>query len=348
MIKEIALAATMALPQPYTQKTDFDLPVPPEHEIEITYRRNVPEKYDAETPVPHEHSADLAYLQKRLLKEGYDISDYLKDPRFEIIEPVWGKAVDYTDTLECHYMRDSTIKASADYMESKYYWLNKGEDKWGPPPKITTAKLALESGCGTNVGQYIAFNALVSRWLHRSEKQRNFYYENIKSLLYLYRERPDIFRRVDNDTIIVDDLLDIMGSRAGALGFQQIMPYNVEEFSVDFNDNGFNLYEHPDAIGTSCYIDYRNGYKSQPKKALQLYNPGDSWFYSKGIRAHGNEAEKVFLKRRRELSENTKPISPASGPIFDSPVKSLPLREMKTNPRPIDNRKRRFFGRKAA
>jgi membrane-bound lytic murein transglycosylase B len=256
---------------------------------------------------PPEHEAQLKSLQKRLSREGYDISAYVKDERFEIYEPgKASRAVNYADTARTPYMKHETIEKSADFAEENTYWLYKAEKEFGTPPEIITALLQLETQCGKYLGNYPVLNSLITIYLRnqaRNPERAGEYYGHLKAFLKLHADTTD-------GVVLPDDIFDVKGSWAGAFGIQQFMPYNVPIYGTDFDGDGFfDPFSAPDAIGACARYLTRNGFGKNQKKGVQSYNPRDS-YYGSSVLKHADRLKAVMKERARRPPPKVEPLIP--------------------------------------
>jgi membrane-bound lytic murein transglycosylase B len=213
-----------------------------------------------------DYKNELMMLQKSLKNEGYDIGAYVKDPRFEIYEvkPLNKKTnkIDYTDPLQSKYLWPSSIENSKKFMEKEREWLERAEKLYGIDKEYVVALLKMESDFGKNVGNFRAFNALVSQYLNSTNQNRKkFFYEEIKHYIDFAKKNGM-------------DVMECKSSFAGAIGVMQFMPSNLKMYGVDFDGDGkLNPWDLEDAIGSSANFLANQGFDKNPLKALKAYNP---------------------------------------------------------------------------
>lgn len=254
-----------------------------------------PEKGVADTV----YSPEIDSLKVSLKAEGFDVSGYLKDPRFEVYEvlPLNRKAseTDYTDTESSWYMRSRSLDSAQRFSEEEREWLDKANETYGVDGEHLTALLNLESSLGEFTGGWSVFNSLVSQYLQAtSDVRREFFYSELKEFLrFAGREGEDVF--------------SYRGSFAGAMGPMQFMPSNVRRFGVDFDGDGFDINDMQDAIGSAAnYLSY-HGFKDDPERALRAYNPSGN--YVRAIRTHADSLKARNGKHGGLTGKGPKPMA---------------------------------------
>ena len=239
----------------------------------------------------HDHEPGLQQLQKRLSSDGYSISEYIGDPRFEIYEPRNGRAIDYSDTTEFWYLKNDSIEKCADFAHWQGMWLEKAEKEYGVPPEYIVSELRLETRLGHYLGEHPAINSLISKYLHRQGSSREFYYGEIKALLRDYK-------------YFASDIFELPGSSSGAIGIMQFTPY----FRRFDGDGRFDPFTMPDAIGSAANYLSRNGFRGDPRKAVYRYNPNDP-YYAKAVTAHAEILKEKMKRREAEFMKSLKPLN---------------------------------------
>ncbi|MGY4884850.1 MAG: lytic murein transglycosylase [Nanobdellota archaeon] len=233
-------------------------------------------------------------LETRLKKEGYNISSYIKDPRFEIYKfKGGGKAKNYADTTQSWYMKKDSLEKCADFIEEYYHYLKKTQEEHGPSPEHLTSQLELETNRGQFTGKYPVINALISMYLNREDRRKEFY-------IYL-KDFLDLFRDTTDNIILPEDIFEIKGSWAGAIGNAQGMSSIIKKYGKYADGDGdgkFDPMNMPDAIKFLGLIIEDNGYKKSSFKATQRYNPGDK-FYGSAIGKHIKALEKIMETRSK-------------------------------------------------
>lgn len=261
-------------------------------------------------------------LQTKLKKEGHDISQYLKDPRFEIYRfNGETKAVNYSDTTKSWYMKKDSIKKCADFIEEYSSWLNKVEEKYGPSPEHIASQLQLETNLGQYTGKRPIINSFISVYLARPDRRDEFY-QYLKDFLELFKDTTD-------NIIYPEDIFEVKGSWAGAYGIAQGMPGIIKKYGKIADGDGdgyFNPMNMPDAIEFLALYLADHGFSKNKSNAIQRYNPGDP-FYGSSIGKHIKELEKIMERRSITLDKISYLTDPA--PIKIDTLRYNQLRNMK-------------------
>lgn len=233
-------------------------------------------------------------LQTRLKKEGYNISQYINDPRFEVYKFERGKKfTNYSDTTQSWYMRVDSIEKCADFVEKYYSWLKRAEEEYGPSPEHITSQLQLETNRGQYTGERPLINSFISVYLNRPDR-RNEFYKYMTDFL-------DLFADTTDNIVFPKDIFDIKGSWAGAYGIAQGMPGIIKKYGREADGDGdglFNPMNMPDAIDFIGHYLADHGFRKNPSSAIQKYNSGHP-FYGSSIGKHIAELEKIMEKRRK-------------------------------------------------
>jgi hypothetical protein len=237
----------------------------------------------------------LNEFQIRLKKDGYDISQYIEDPRFGIyrFEKGGEKFINYADTTQSWYMKRDSLEKCADFIEEHYYWLKKVQDKHGPSPEHITSVLQLETNRGQYTGEFPLLVAFASVYIDRPDR-RNEYLKYTKDFL-------DLFADTTDNIVFPKDIFGVKGSWAGAFGIAQGMPYIIKKYGSKADGDGdgvVNLLYMPDATDFLGLILKDNGFNKNPSEAIQRYNNGHK-FYGPAIDIHKDSLEKIMERRRR-------------------------------------------------
>jgi hypothetical protein len=237
----------------------------------------------------------LNNFQTRLKKNGYDISQYINDPRFGIYKFEKGgkKFTNYADTAQSWYMRRDSLEKCADFIEENYYWLKKAQDKYGPSPEHITSQLQLETNRGQYTGEFPLIVAFTSVYIDRPDRRDEFYKYMTDFL--------DLFADTTDNIIFPKDIFEVKGSWAGAYGIAQGMPGLIKKYGKEADGDGdgvVNLMKILDAIAFLGIILKNNGFDKNPSGAIQKYNNGHK-FYGPAIDIHTDSLENIMEERRR-------------------------------------------------
>ncbi|MBN1896632.1 MAG: lytic murein transglycosylase [Candidatus Aenigmarchaeota archaeon] len=235
----------------------------------------------------------LDNFQARLERNGYDISQYIEDPRFGIYRFKKGKHINYADTTESWYMKRDSIEKCADFIEEEYYWLKKAENEFGPSPEHIASQLQLETNCGQYTGERSLLNSFISVYIDRPDR-RNEFYRYMTDFL-------DLFADTTDNIVLPTDIFKINGSWAGAYGIAQMMPDVLKKYGKisDFDGDGyFDPMNMPDAIGFMARYLADHGFGKNALGATHDYNSGHP-FYASSIGKHAAELMEIMENRMR-------------------------------------------------
>lgn len=237
-------------------------------------------------------------LQSKLKKDGYDISQYLDDSRFQIYTfNKEKKLINYADTTKSWYMKKESLEQCADFIEEYNFWLKRAEEKYGPSPEHIASQLQLETNLGQYTGERPLINSFISVYLDRPDRRTEFY-KYITDFLDLFSDKKD-------NIIYPEDIFEVKGSWAGAYGIAQGMPGIIKKYGKIADGDGdgyFDPMNMPDAIDFLALYITDHGFYKDKSGAIQRYNPGHP-FYGSSIGKHSIELEKIMEKRRRILNK---------------------------------------------
>jgi membrane-bound lytic murein transglycosylase B len=233
-------------------------------------------------------------LQTRLKRDGYDISQYTNDPRFQIYKfEKSKKSTNYADLKQSWYMRKDSLEKCADFIEEQYHWLKRAQDKHGPSPEQITSQLELETNRGQYTGERPLINSFISVYLSRPDRRKEFY-RHITDFL-------DLFSDTTDNIILPREMFDIKGSWAGAYGIAQGMPGIIKRYGKEADGDGDGFFDPmnlPDAIYFMASYLADHGFNKNSSRAIQRYNNGHP-FYSSSIGKHTRELKKIMEERTR-------------------------------------------------
>lgn len=152
-----------------------------------------------------------------------------------------------------NFRAQSLINRGVQFRNQYQDVLNRAEQQYGVSQIAILGILGVETGYGANKGNINTRNALAT--LAFGYPRRAEYFQNELGALidWTYKEGYPIN--------------SIVGSYAGAIGYPQFMPSNIEKLAVDFDGNGhIDLRNSPaDAIGSIANYLAKNGWqRDQP------------------------------------------------------------------------------------
>ncbi len=302
MLKEIALGALVSL-SPLEKKAldNFQTRLGEEQINYTDTTKYVYTKKDSiqlvaiESLTPTEKRA-LDNFQKRLEREGYDISQYLEDPRFGIRRFEKGKKqTDYTNINESWYLNPDSIKTCIPFMEDNLYWLKKVQGEHGISPEHMASLLQLETRCGKYTGVYPSIVAFASVYIDRPDR-RTEYLGYAKDFFNLFTDTTD-------NILLPRDIFNIEMSYAGAYGISQGIPPMIIKHGPKADGDGdgvVNLMKTADAIKfAALLLDEEFEYRENPTRAIRRYNGGHE-FYGRAIIMHADSLRKIWEMKKRE------------------------------------------------
>ncbi|NJD85336.1 murein transglycosylase B, partial [Candidatus Erwinia dacicola] len=125
--------------------------------------------------------------------------------------------------------------------------LQRAQQTYGVPPEIIVGIIGVETRWGRVMGKTRILDALATlsfNYMRRAE----YFGGELETFLLMVREENN-------------DLLDLRGSFAGAMGYGQFMPSAFKQYAVDFNGDGhINLWDPVDAIGSVAHYFQQHGW----------------------------------------------------------------------------------------
>ncbi|NGP77269.1 hypothetical protein G3570_11525 [Balneolaceae bacterium YR4-1] len=226
------------------------------------------------------YESNLNSLSDYLNKDGLQISELFKDPRFEIYEEIgdrFRKSAERKSRGIDEYKRilgfDVKSKKIAEFIDANHDQLKKAEETYGIPKYVISAIIGIESDYGRNIGSYNPFNAYVSMYV--VDYREDFARAQLKELLE-FVQRNDI------------DVFELKSSYAGAMSYGQFIPYSINKWFV--GDDIFDM--NNNIMSVANYLAYFKERTGSLEKAVLRYNP--SSLYTRAVLDLAKEAEKGF------------------------------------------------------
>ena len=161
-----------------------------------------------------------------------------------------------------NFMVEGTIQRGVRFKNQHASALKRAEEVYGVPQSIILGILGVETGFGTNKGSFVTRDALATLAFGYPRRAEYFSDELAALIAWTYQDgRP---------------IASVEGSYAGAIGFPQFMPSNVNKFGVDFDGNGHVdlMYSATDAIGSIANYLAKHGWQRNQPIALQATYTG--------------------------------------------------------------------------
>lgn len=156
-----------------------------------------------------------------------------------------------------NFLVEGTIQRGVRFKNQYADTLRRAEQVYGVPQSVILGILGVETGYGANKGSFVTRDALATLAFGYPRRAEYFGDELAALIAWSYQDgRPTS---------------SVVGSYAGAIGYPQFMPSNINKFGVDFDGNGhINLMNSPiDAIGSIANYLAKNGWQKISRLALQ-------------------------------------------------------------------------------
>lgn len=166
-----------------------------------------------------------------------------------------------------NFLVEGTIQRGVRFKNQYADTLRRAEQVYGVPQSVILGILGVETGYGANKGSFVTRDALATLAFGYPRRAEYFGDELSALIAWSYQDgRPTS---------------SVVGSYAGAIGYPQFMPSNINKFGVDFDGNGHIdlMNSAVDAIGSIANYLAKNGWqKNQPIGFAASYsgnNPDD-------------------------------------------------------------------------
>ncbi|HDP66948.1 MAG TPA: lytic murein transglycosylase [Candidatus Marinimicrobia bacterium] len=234
-----------------------------------------------------------------------DVQELFCDPRVEYYRDI-AISLYHPPRME-HYSSIYFHKAGETYEIDEFITryaqqLKHAEERFGVNREAIVAVLFVETKIGKIVGNHSVFNVLSSLSLadsppslrqienHINERYHYLDYDKRQELIQYYQnraERKAVWARAEFASLLrlhFDshlDILELPGSYAGAFGYPQFMPSNVQRYGVDGDNDGIiDLYNFSDAIMSVGNFLSKKGWTEDTERqyrALLRYNNSHSY-----------------------------------------------------------------------
>lgn len=149
-----------------------------------------------------------------------------------------------------NFLMDSTIARGVRFRNTYAESLQRAERQYGVSQAAILGILGVETGYGANKGSFVTRDVLATLGFGYPRRADYFQDELAALIAWSYRDgRP---------------ASSVVGSYAGAIGYPQFMPSNIDKFGVDFDGNGhIDLMNSPiDAIGSIANYLAKHGWQA--------------------------------------------------------------------------------------
>ncbi len=160
------------------------------------------------------------------------------------------------DFYRSFFITKERIEGGVAYLKTHEKTFAAVKKRYGVPPSIIAAIIAVESKFGTHLGKYNELSALTTLAFYYKPRSK-FFKKELKHFLLLTRKQkltPE----------------EIQGSYAGALGIPQFMPSSYRHYAVDYSKNkSIDLInDHNDAIASVANYLKKAGWKTNQPIAV--------------------------------------------------------------------------------
>ncbi|MCB0335190.1 MAG: lytic murein transglycosylase [Bdellovibrionales bacterium] len=195
-----------------------------------------------------------------------------------------------------YFFKPRTIALAKTELQNYAEWFQSAEETYEVPREVIAGILLIETQFGritgkrmvlgrlsrlANIGQADNINFNFKRHHANNKKVKREEVEARAQYLedLFFPEVKALFEIAEERAI---DIFGIVGSSAGAFGIPQFLPYSMQRFGVDANQNGqVSLFEMPDAIHSTANFLKQHGWvtktKKTHKKAIYFYNRSDAY-----------------------------------------------------------------------
>lgn len=151
------------------------------------------------------------------------------------------------------FLTEGTIQKGVRFKNQYADVLHRAEQEFGVPQAVILGILGVETGFGANKGNFVTRDALATLAFGFPRRAEYFQDELSALIAWTYKEGYPT--------------QSIVGSYAGAIGYPQFMPSNIDKFGVDYDNNGHIDLRNSasDAIGSIANYMVKHGWqKNQP------------------------------------------------------------------------------------
>jgi membrane-bound lytic murein transglycosylase B len=195
---------------------------------------------------------------------------------------------------------------------------HKAEAEFGVPKSVILAIIQVETGCGKNFGKHPVLIRL-ARFVGLGDPQnivRNFEENNPDNFsLSEFKKRAKYMEETFLPHLVATssvahkmgiDPFELKGSIAGAIGYPQFLPGNVDKFGVDGNNDGhINMFEPEDAVpSVGKYLANHGWHRGrittkEKRSAIRGYNGSEP--YIDTVLEMARDFDRIFAGSKRPL-----------------------------------------------
>ena len=165
------------------------------------------------------------------------------------------------------FLREPRISAGKRFMKTYDDTLNRAWEVYGVPPALVTAVIGVETMYGRYLGNYRVLDALTTLAFDYPPRA-SFFRKELYEFFLLAREEKQ-------------DITELRGSYAGAMGYGQFISSSFRSYAVDFDGDGIrDIWRNPvDSIGSVAnYLSEHGWSDGQVAVRLDVKDVDDSIF----------------------------------------------------------------------
>ena len=159
-----------------------------------------------------------------------------------------------------NFLREATYNRGVQFKMQYADVLNRAEQQFGVPQSVILGILGVETGYGSNKGSFVTRDALATLAFGFPRRADYFSSELGALIAWTYKEGYPVN--------------SIVGSYAGAIGYPQFMPSNINRYGVDYDASGHIDLRNSAADAIASIANYlaQNGWqRDQPIGFLARY-----------------------------------------------------------------------------
>lgn len=208
-------------------------------------------------------SARVSYVQQELKKVDVPkefAAQLFNDKRIKIYPAnVVPRVQPQPAKYSANILTVESIGRGQKFMKENRAILDKAEADYGVTKEEIVALIRVETNLGEYLGNLTVFNVFYTRLVTSPETKWKWDAANLIALgKYCYTMKIDCY--------------SLKGSNAGAFGLNQFLPYSVQTWGVDGNEDGIiNLFDPHDSIPSAANFLIAHGWDDDKAIALAKY-----------------------------------------------------------------------------
>ncbi|MEX2487969.1 MAG: lytic murein transglycosylase B [Pseudomonadales bacterium] len=165
------------------------------------------------------------------------------------------------DEYQDIFLTARRISGGKNFMSKYETELEAARERFGVPPEIVAAIIGVETMYGSNRGSFKVLDALTTLAFDYPPRSA-FFKSELRHFFLLAREEKQ-------------QVTEVLGSYAGAMGYGQFIPSSYRHYAVDFDNDGVrDIWNNPvDAIGSVANYLSEHGWEANQPVALRVTAP---------------------------------------------------------------------------